>query len=156
MAYTVEVRCLELVARWLGEGHPTPGPGARDVSGCNAHMEILCAIRGAHTWDVMFTMQLRVWIEIGRGAWLRSLNLRAVTLQLHTQRSRDAQIQVLRSVEAGNVHRIRELEDEVGHLTDDTDRLEDELADLRARFIDMMDHAQGLEMELQQLRASRD
>jgi hypothetical protein len=144
MAYTVEVRCLKLVVRWLGEGHPLAGQTQRDVEACESHVQMLCALRCTRTWEVVLTLRMQTWIVAGRCALHSSMHLRAAGAFTLARRQRD-----------GYRRRTQELEDEVGNLIEDTDRLEDELADLRERFIGMMDLAQGLEIELQRLRASQ-
>jgi hypothetical protein len=132
MAYTVEVRCLKLVARWLGEGHPSAGQTRRDIEACDAHVQMLCALRCARTWEVVLTLRMQTWIVAGRSALHLSMHLRAVAVHAQAQRTHDAQIEVLRSVDAGRVHRIRELEDEVEGLLEVEQRLQDELADVHS------------------------
>jgi hypothetical protein len=131
MAYTTEIRVLKLVARWLGEGRPTAGQTRRDIEACDAHVTTLCSIRCARAWEVVFSVRMQTWVVVGRNAWLLSTHRRAVASHVQVQRANDAQFQLLRSVEAGYVVRIRQLEDLVEDLNDYQRELQFELDDLR-------------------------
>jgi hypothetical protein len=132
MAYTVEVRVLKLVARWLGEGHPSAGQTRRDIEACDAHVQMLCALRCARTWEVVLTLRMQTWIVAGRSAWHLSTHRHAAAAHAQAQRVNDAQIQVLRAVQDGYVQRIQMLADEVAALQEVEYRLQGELADVHS------------------------
>jgi hypothetical protein len=138
MAYTVEVRVLKLVARWLGEGRPSAGQSRRDIEACDAHVKMLCAIRCARAWEVVLSVRMQTWVVVGRNAWLLSTQRHAAAAHAQAQRANDAQIQVLLAVQDGYVRRIQMLDDEVATLREVEHQLQGELADVHSGRVPRM------------------
>jgi hypothetical protein len=138
----VEIRVLKLLARWLGDGRLVVGSSARDIDACLEHVTALCAIRSTRRWEVIFSMRMQVSVHVGRNAWLLATHRRAVANHQRQQVFNNAQFELLRIVEAGQVARIQELENEVLELQGGQDELLMELDELRRA-----EHAERAEPE---------
>jgi hypothetical protein len=139
------VAALEQVAAWACLGRLAIRAGDEGLDDIQEHVAVLDALRTCRRWSGLVSMRLLASLHIGRSNWARRnlVMLTRVNTALHAVYDRVARA-------------------EIANLTDqlaDTERQlaerDHEYEELRERYIDMMDHAQGLEMELQDLRASR-
>jgi hypothetical protein len=144
---------LELVAGWLGAGRLIASAGDPGADELEAHVGVLCALRGSRRWSGPVAMRMVVAINVGRSTWaLRALRL---SVRAHTALQARFDREFERALEAEDqwVARFDALQDQVEETERQLDERDQEYEALRERFIDMHDHAQGLDIELQALRS---
>ncbi len=152
----VEIFALEQVAVWMCSGRLSIRTNDDGLDDIREHVVVLEAFRTCRRWSGLVSMRLLASVHIGRSNWARrnlviSTNIRATLVASH--RLQDtlarANIDVL-------LARVQDTERQLAERNQELAQRDQEYEDMRERFIEMMDHAQGLEMELQDLRASRD
>jgi hypothetical protein len=137
---------LELLAGWLGAGRLIASAGDPGADELEDHVGTLCALRSSRRWSGLVTMRMLVSIHVGRSTWA----LRALRLSV---RARTVQFERGLAAENRWVARIASLQGQVEEAERELNERDQEYEALRERFIDMHDHAQGLDIELQALRS---
>jgi hypothetical protein len=138
------VSALEQVAAWVCVGRLAIRTGDDGLDDMQEHVAVLDALRTCRRWSGLLSMRLLASLHIGRSNWARRSLVMATRANtaLHAVYDRVSRAQ------------ITALLDQVHDTERQLDERDQEYEALRERYIEMMDHAQGLEMELQELRAT--
>jgi hypothetical protein len=126
----VAAAVLATVAKWLGDGRLAIGDG----HACSEHVDVLCAVRITHRWNMHISMQMLVSIHAGRVSWIHSTYLMM----------RDEQDEAIANLEV----RLRVAGDEVQRLRTQAAADIFHLADLRAREFGLTARVDAIEEEL--------
>jgi hypothetical protein len=140
---SVVVSALEQVAAWLCAGRLFTRAGDPGLDDLQEHVGALDVLRSCRRWSGLLSMRLLATIHIGRSNWARRSLVMATRANtaLHAVYDRVSRAQ------------INALLDQVHDTERQLDERDQEYEALRERYIETMDHAQGLEMELQEIRA---
>ncbi len=142
---SVVVSALEQVAAWVCVGRLAIRAGDQGLDDIQEHVAVLDALRTCRRWSGLISMRLLASLHIGRSNWARKSLVMATRANTALHAVYDS---VARAQITALLDRVQDTERQL-------DERDQEYDDLRERFIVRMDHAQGLVMELQQLRASR-
>jgi hypothetical protein len=152
---SVEVFALEGVAIWLCSGRLSIRATDDGLDDIREHVVVLESFRSCRRWSGLISMRLLASVHMGRSSWARR-NLRISTETRTTLVAAHRIQDAMTRREIDDLQdRVQDAERELAEMTEELAQRDREYEDLRVRFIDMMDHAQGLEIELQVLRASR-
>jgi hypothetical protein len=157
-----EIAVLRTLAAWLGEGRLVAGSEPLDGAACLDHVTVLCSLRSARQWDMYISVKMLVAIHAGRAAFHLSAyrmmrvvqdetvaaleeRLRAAEQTAEGLRRQavfdNAQMSILRTVEAGLAARISEQAEELRIMEGALESQDEVVADLRAAL------AEELEMD---------
>jgi hypothetical protein len=138
-----EISAIELVASWLCVGRLAIRTGDQGLDDLQEHVGVLEALRSCRRWSGLPSMRLLASIHIGRSNWAR----RSMVMATRANTAMQALFDRVSTAQ------IDALQDQIQDIERQLDEREHDYEALRERYIEMMDHAQGLEMELQEIRA---
>jgi hypothetical protein len=147
------IAVLEQVSVWLCAGRLFMRDGDDGLDDATEHIALLADLRTCRRWNGVISMRLLASVHIGRSHWARRSLVISIRIRNNIVATNRINTIQARTHITALVDRALDAERDLADTTEELAELRNDYEILRGRHLDMMDHAQELELQLEVLRA---